>query len=197
MTFVSMLLLATIALHLPSTHSFAIPTTRNNGHSMVPSLDTTITTPRMIHTNTISFTKLHAKEKDSNDGSVNRPPSPPLLGPTEATILAVAGVLASNVMFYSESVLFRTGCGLPAGPSGVVGAVEGVSYLLEVGLAGFSIYAKVTGGKGLPPGPKGILLAATRLSYLAVFAGILVLIAQVVNFGFIPNMVPMEGAMCK
>jgi len=53
------------------------------------------------------------------------------------------------------------------------------------------------GGKGLPPGPKGILLAATRLSYLAVFAGILVLIAQVVNFGFIPNMVPMEGAMCK
>ena len=146
LAFVSMLLLATIASHLPSTHSFAIPTPRNNGHSMVPSLGNTINTPRMndIHTNNIFSTKLHAEDQDSNDGdgSVNPSPSSPPLGQSEAAILGVAGVIASNIMFYSESVLFRTGHGLPGG--GLVGVVEGFSYLFEVGLAGFSVYTMIS-----------------------------------------------------
>ena len=52
-------------------------------------------------------------------------------------------------------------------------------------------------GNGLPSGPGGILGAAEGLSYLALFAGFVVLIAQVNNYGFIPNAVPMEGGMCS
>ena len=33
-----------------------------------------------------------------------------------------------------------TGAGLPGGPFGVVGAVEGLSYLLMVGLAGSTLF---------------------------------------------------------
>ena len=52
-------------------------------------------------------------------------------------------------------------------------------------------------GKGLPAGPGGILGAAEGLSYLALLAGLLVLFAQVTNYGYIPNAVPVEGGMCS
>lgn len=58
--------------------------------------------------------------------------------------LGVAGTGAALTMLYSEFVLSQTGCGLPAGPFGVVGAVEGTSYLSVVGLGGYSIFQKVT-----------------------------------------------------
>ena len=47
-----------------------------------------------------------------------------------------------------------TGCGLPAGPGGSIGALEGLSYLWVVGLVGFSVYTKVKTGKGLPNGAR-------------------------------------------
>ena len=52
-------------------------------------------------------------------------------------------------------------------------------------------------GTGLPPGPGGILGAAEGLSYLALLAGLAVLVAQVANYGYIPNAVPMDGGMCS
>mmetsp|Transcript_22613 Transcript_22613/g.45788 ORF Transcript_22613/g.45788 Transcript_22613/m.45788 type:complete len:195 (+) Transcript_22613:84-668(+) len=119
------------------------------------------------------------------------------LGESEQTILGVSGFIASLIMLYSESTLFQTGCGLPAGPFGLVGAAEGVSYLGVVGLVGYSLFTKITTGSGLPAGPKGILGAAEGVAYLAILAGILVLVAQVTNYGYIPNAVPMEGGMCR
>ena len=114
-----------------------------------------------------------------------------------STLLGISGLIASSTVLYSESVLFNTGCGLPAGPFGLVGAVEGISYLGVVGLVGFSLYTKITTGSGLPAGKGGLLGAAEGVAYLAALAGIVVLIAQVTNYGYIPNAVPMEGGMCK
>lgn len=67
------------------------------------------------------------------------------LGLTESdqTILGAGGIIMSFVMLYSEYVLKMTGCGLPAGPFGLVGAVEGLSYLGVTGLVAFSIYTKI------------------------------------------------------
>jgi hypothetical protein len=56
------------------------------------------------------------------------------LGNLDATALGASGLLALAMVVYSESVLFRTGCGLPAGPFGSLGAAEGVSYLGVAGL---------------------------------------------------------------
>ena len=47
------------------------------------------------------------------------------------------------MMLWSEYTLKTTGCGLPAGPGGLLGALEGISYLFVVGLVGYSVYTKV------------------------------------------------------
>ena len=131
----------------------------------------------------------YSSEDDSEEEKV--------VGSSDQLILGISGLVASSIVLYSESVLFQTGCGLPAGPFGLVGAMEGVSYLGVVGLVGFSLYTKIRTGSGLPSGPAGLLGAAEGVAFLAALAGIVVLIAQVTNYGYIPNAVPMEGGMCK
>ena len=62
----------------------------------------------------------------------------------EGLLLAagLGGVVASCVTGYSLYTLKNTGCGLPAGPGGIVGAIEGISYLGFAGLLGASAYSK-------------------------------------------------------
>lgn len=112
-------------------------------------------------------------------------------------VLGVVGTKMSLVMLLSEYVLKTTGCGLPAGPYGIVGAIEGISYLGVTSFVALSLYCKLRTGAGLPSGPKGILGLAEGMSYLAAIIGILVLVYQVIDFGYIPNAVPMEGGMCQ
>ncbi|KAL7531556.1 hypothetical protein ACHAXR_004109 [Thalassiosira sp. AJA248-18] len=184
MSFVWVVLYA-FASHLPSAHAFAFsPATTRVGHNSRASLGVAASIARQSQ---FSTTKLYAEE-DSNEV---------ILSESESSILGIAGIVAANIMIYSESVLFRTGCGLPAGPAGLVGAAEGVSYLGVVGLVAFSLFTKIRTGKGLPSGPGGYLGAAEGLSYLAIIGGVIVLAAQVTNYGYIPNAVPMEGGMCQ
>ena len=65
------------------------------------------------------------------------------LSESDQTVVAVTGLITSPVMLYSEYVLKMTGCGLPAGPFGLYGAIEGLSYLGITGLVAFSLYTKV------------------------------------------------------
>jgi hypothetical protein len=116
---------------------------------------------------------------------------------SQQVILGSLGLVSSLVVFVSEYVLKTTGCGLPAGPGGLFGLVEGVSYLGVFGLTGYATITKIKTGSGLPAGPGGILGAAEGLSFLAVFVGLVVLGFQVTNYGYIPNVVPMEGGMCS
>ena len=119
------------------------------------------------------------------------------LSESDQVALGGVGTTMSLVMLCSEYVLKTTGCGLPAGPFGVIGAVEGISYLGVTALTAFSIFTKVKTGSGLPAGPKGILGLAEGLSFLAIVVGIAVLLFQVVDYGYIPNAVPVEGGICK
>jgi hypothetical protein len=41
-------------------------------------------------------------------------------------------------------LLQTTGCGLPPGPGGALGGLEGISYLAIVGIVGWSLYTKVS-----------------------------------------------------
>lgn len=127
----------------------------------------------------------------------NNEPSDEELSTSDATALATVGLITSTVMLYSESILFRTGCGLPAGPYGLTGAIEGISYLGTISLVAYSLYTKIRTGRGLPAGPGGVLGAAEGLAYIAIIAGFWVLLSQVANYGYIPNAVPMEGGMCQ
>ena len=78
-------------------------------------------------------------------------------------------------MYYSEFTLATTGHGLEGF---TLGALEGLSYLVVVGLVATSVYVKSTTGTGLPAGPAGLLGAAEGLSFLAIVGGIAAYIAS-------------------
>lgn len=105
---------------------------------------------------------------------------------------AVSGAIAVPVVAWSLYTLKTTGCGLPPGPAGSLGAVEGVSYLAILGLVGWSVYTKVKTGSGLPNGPYGALGAVEGMAYLTLLAAIVVFGLQLADFGFIPPPVPGE-----
>jgi hypothetical protein len=100
-------------------------------------------------------------------------------------------------MLFSEWTLKSTGCGLPSGPGGLYGALEGISYLWVTGIVAWSVYTKVKTGKGLPEGPMGLLGAAEGLSYLTILLGIVVLGFQISEYGYLPNAIPVEGGKCQ
>jgi hypothetical protein len=117
------------------------------------------------------------------------------LSETEQNLLGVSGTVASLVVLYSEFTLKVTGCGLPAGPLGLYGAAEGVSYLLVIGLTGYSLVTKVRTGSGLPA--TAILGVAEGLAYVAALVGLVVLGFQIADYGYIPNAIPTQGGICS
>jgi len=115
----------------------------------------------------------------------------PLSSLDTATLLV--GAVSVPVTLWSEYVLFSTGCGLPPGPGGSLGALEGVSYLGLLFVLGRSAVVKVQTGTGLPPGPGGALGAVEGLAFLSALAGLLVAGQQVVSTGGLP---PVPDAKC-
>lgn len=104
--------------------------------------------------------------------------------------VGVLGTMASGVCAWSTITLKTTGCGLPPGPGGSIGALEGISFLALVSIIGWSAYTKSKTGKGLPPGPYGLLGAAEGLAYLVFLAYLVVLGLNYVQLGYIPGAVP-------
>lgn len=102
----------------------------------------------------------------------------------------VGGSVAAPVVIWSAYTLAVSGCGLPPGPAGLLGAAEGVSYLSVVALVGWSAFTKVKTGSGLPPGPAGLLGAAEGFSYLALLAAIGAFGYQLATRQFIPGALP-------
>lgn len=103
---------------------------------------------------------------------------------------------ALPIVAYSEFVLLTTGCGLPPGPSGIIGAAEGVSYLVVGALVLGSIFSKVTTGKGLPEGPGKLLGAAEGVAFLLTVAGVAIAGYTAYKYGELPSAVPSAGSRC-
>jgi len=116
----------------------------------------------------------------------------------QATYAAsLLGLASQPVFWWSLYTLKTTGCGLPAGPFGLIGAAEGISYLVIIGFVASSLLSKVTSGKGLPAGPSGLLGAAEGLSFLSAAAGLAVLGFQLSDYGYLPEAVPVAGGVCS
>ncbi|KAL3527090.1 hypothetical protein ACH5RR_011746 [Cinchona calisaya] len=104
----------------------------------------------------------------------------------------VGGLISTPVIGWSLYTLKTTGCGLPPGPGGSIGALEGVSYLVVAGIVVWSAYTKAKTGSGLPTGPFGLLGAVEGLSYLSLLAIIGVFGLQFVEQGSIPGPLPSD-----
>ena len=131
----------------------------------------------------------------------------------------IGSIAAAMVVLRSEFVLKTTGCGLPAGPYGVVGAMEGLSYVAVV-LTCATAIANYVSSSAATAAPAVVVkrgvddenssssstsntitrttkLIAIVLSSTAILLGIIVVIFQVLDYGYIPNAVPMKGGMCE
>ncbi|KAL3637838.1 hypothetical protein CASFOL_018286 [Castilleja foliolosa] len=137
-------------------------------------------------------------------GMKSRRPLPPLkvhamakeTRPEKSTVTAaeaaavIGGLISNPVIGWSLYTLKTTNCGLPPGPGGSIGALEGVSYLVVVGIVAWSLYTKTKTGSGLPNGPFGLLGAVEGLSYLSLLAIIVVFGLQYFEQGSIPGPLP-------
>uniref|UniRef100_A0A0G4HCK4 Uncharacterized protein n=1 Tax=Chromera velia CCMP2878 TaxID=1169474 RepID=A0A0G4HCK4_9ALVE len=143
----------------------------------------------------VSDRAVSLKMSEEDQGESTDVESLKALGP--ATFVATGTAPLLPFYFWSLYTLRTTGCGLPAGPFGLYGALEGFSYLAVVAMVGLSAYTKVKTGKGLPAGPGGFIGAVEGIAYLGAVAGLAVLALQVAQYGYIPNAVPSEGAVCS
>lgn len=71
--------------------------------------------------------------------------------------------------------------------AGIYGAAEGVSYLVVLGVVGWSLYTKVKTGSGLPAGPSGLLGAIEGTSFLTLLISIGVFGLQILQKGSLPG----------
>ncbi|KAK9284855.1 hypothetical protein L1049_024035 [Liquidambar formosana] len=160
-----MLLLSPTPISLPSTHRNIFNTNYRKTGSRLP-------------------VKVFCKAKESSDSSN---------GIIEKVAIG-GGLVSTPVIAWSLYTLKTTGCGLPPGPGGSIGALEGVSYLAVVGIVAWSLYTKTKTGSGLPNGPFGLLGAVEGLSYLSLLAILVVFGLQFFEQGSIPG--PLPGDQC-
>ena len=84
------------------------------------------------------------------------------------------GLVAAPVVFISLYNVASTGSGLDAGPYGLLGALEGVSFLVVMGVVAAGTFNKMRKGTGLPAGPFGLLGAVEGFSFLALLLAVIV-----------------------
>ena len=120
-------------------------------------------------------------------------------------ILNNVGLLAQPIVWISLFCVSTTGGGFPEGPYGLVGALEGLSYLTVVGWAAVALWnqykRRVVAGScsssttttttttATPP-PQTPPLSAERLSLFTIGIGLVVLVQLVTDHGCIPNAKP-------
>jgi hypothetical protein len=101
-----------------------------------------------------------------------------LLSP--GSILGTAGLVVQPIVWISLVSVATTGAGLPAGPFGLIGAIEGLSYVLVVILAGTAALREDT-----------VTMPRSQQWSLATLGlALLVLVKLVADQGCIPNAKP-------
>lgn len=121
---------------------------------------------------------------------------PPASLSTAGKAACAAAFMTFPTVGVSEYALLATGCGLPPGPGGLIGAVEGVGYLAVAAVVVWSVATKVKTGKGLPAGPGGVLGAVEGLAWLLAVGGLGAAAFVVWKFGGLPEAVPGAGSRC-
>lgn len=103
-------------------------------------------------------------------------------GGDESNIWAVVGLFAQPIVWASLANVKLTGAGLPSGPFGIVGALEGISYLI---LLAWSVAWGVTRFQN-----RRTVRLVEALSAGTIALGILVLLSLVADKGCVPNAKP-------
>lgn len=115
--------------------------------------------------------QLYSQDKDEDV-------TPQLEGADDVSLLDTIGLISQPIVWISLYSVATTGAGLPAGPFGLLGAVEGIAYLVVVGFVVASIARAPS------------LKLVESLSFLTLGAGIFTLCVLVAQQGCVPNAKP-------
>lgn len=118
------------------------------------------------------------------------------LSPQQQTAVIAISAPAIPLVAWSELTLLTTGCGLPPGPGGALGAAEGIAYLVIAGVVALSLKEKISTGSGLPAGPGGLLGAVEGFAFLLVLAGLGDAAYVFAKYGSVPEAVPSDASRC-
>lgn len=103
-------------------------------------------------------------------------------------ITLTAGVIAQPIVWVSLYYVATTGAGLPSGPFGLIGATEGISYLIIIAFFSNALFRSMWSKSHEYQGKS--LDVVERFSCVSVIAGLLVLATLVLKQGCVPNAKP-------
>lgn len=127
------------------------------------------------HTNILSGDIRQAMTLGDNDSERNESP--------------LLSVVSLGIVWVSLATVATTGAGLPPGPFGILGALEGVSYLIMLALVGKFAYRNIAEADEADL-KSGVGILAERLAIFTLALSLLVLASLVVRQGCVPNATP-------
>jgi hypothetical protein len=143
--------------------------------------------------------------RDGDDGNDNKVVDDDEEPTNPRKIVIWSGLLAQPIIWSSLLSVKTTGAGLPSGPFGIVGAVEGISYLLLLGWAGAGAWRRLrnndeddddnlslssSSSSSINSTSQSLASLVENLSALSLVLGLLVLVSLVVDQGCVPNAKP-------
>ena len=108
--------------------------------------------------------------------------------PNNNALVSAVGVGAQPIVWISLATVATTGAGLPPGPFGLLGALEGMSYLIMLALVGKVVYQNFVGDRDATSSNSTEF--AERLAIFSLSLGLLVLASLVEKQGCVPNAKP-------
>lgn len=102
----------------------------------------------------------------------------------ESTLWNLTGIAFQPLVWLSLLSVVTTGSGLPAGPFGIIGGLEGIAYLVVVGLAGSLLWKRLVS-------KNNEIIQSEKISLITVGLGLLALLSLVADQGCVPNAKPL------
>jgi hypothetical protein len=144
-------------------------------------------------------------DDDDDDDTLDMETEQDTPSTTTTMLIQVLGMVSQPIVWVSLYSVATTGGGLPAGPFGLLGAVEGIAYLVVVGLAASSLFWKQPEWKTTTSSneeEKKISSSSSKskskltrlvedMSVGTLVVGIVTLITLLMNQGCVPNAKPL------
>lgn len=157
---------------------------------------TTLTSYSSPISRTIVLFRLYENNQKDNI-EINYPRSDDDGGPATLPFLDVIGLIAQPVVWISLVSVATKGQGLPAGPFGLVGAIEGLSYLLVVVLGVVGPVSRTLGrvrrggNTRVKDDDDAVSSLAESISLVTIILALLAVSKLMVGEGCIPNARPL------
>lgn len=140
------------------------------------------------HHRRVSFRTSSSLQSTGNDNNDNKGDGNDDDGLVLSRVFESIGLVCQPVVWISLYFVATTGGGLPAGPGGSIGAIEGISYLV---VAFFALFPSSSDSStSTSTSTSTTTTTTTTLSRITIALGILILFKLITDQGCIPNAKP-------